>query len=187
MRKDEMGPSKAKAHERIFSLVKQRKGVDEVNMGSLVKTLVAPQKQKGKEKVHEPIVEWDEHIDFHSFESSGDVNSLIALLDAPRQKGGKQALKHAVVDEYLEKQEEEAPKVEKSFKEFLALVDDFRVFVVQQGEATTQNHEIAKLTNYIMEGLSAIGIARSGGCVNATIKVRLPNSFAGKETKTKWL
>jgi hypothetical protein len=77
--------------------------------------------------------------------------------------------------------------VEKSFKEFLALVDDFGVFVVQQGEATTQNHEIAKLMNYIMEGLSAIGIARSGGCVNATIKVRLPNSFAGKETKTKWL
>ncbi len=137
-----MGPSKAKAHERTFSLVKQRKGVDEVNMGSPMKTLVAPQKQKGKEKVPEPIVEWDEHIDFHSSESSRDVNSLIALLDAPRQKGGKQALKRAVVDEFPEKQEEEAPKVEKLFKEFLALVDDFvddfRVFVVQQGEATTK-------------------------------------------------
>jgi hypothetical protein len=35
------------------------------------------------------------------------------------------------VDEFLEKQKEEAPKVDKSFKEFLALVDTFRVFVVQ--------------------------------------------------------
>jgi len=29
--------------------------------------------------------------------------------------------------------------MEKLFKEFLALVDDFHVFVVQQGEVTTQN------------------------------------------------
>jgi hypothetical protein len=31
------------------------------------------------------------------------VNSLIALLDAPRQKGGKQALERLVVDEFFEK------------------------------------------------------------------------------------
>jgi hypothetical protein len=31
----------------------------------------------------------------------------------------------------MEKQEEEAPKVEKSSKEFLALMDAFHVFVVQ--------------------------------------------------------
>jgi hypothetical protein len=35
------------------------------------------------------------------------------------------------VDEYLEKQEQEAPKVEKSSKEFLAFVDTFHVFLVQ--------------------------------------------------------
>jgi hypothetical protein len=34
-------------------------------------------------------------------------------------------------------QEEEAPKVEKLSKEFLAFVDAFHVFVVQQGEAIT--------------------------------------------------
>jgi len=62
-----------------------------VNVGSLVKTPMTPQKQKGKEKNHEPIVKSNEHVDFHSFESSGDVNSLIALSDVPRQKGGKQA------------------------------------------------------------------------------------------------
>ncbi len=43
------------------------------------------------------------------------------------------------MDKYLDKWEEEVPKVEKSSKEFLALVDAFHVFVVQQGEATTQN------------------------------------------------
>jgi hypothetical protein len=37
-RKDEVGPSKAKAHEKTPCLVKQRKGMDEVNVGSLVKT-----------------------------------------------------------------------------------------------------------------------------------------------------
>ncbi len=42
MRKDEAGSSKAKAHERTPSLVKQRKGMDKVNMGSPLKTLVAP-------------------------------------------------------------------------------------------------------------------------------------------------
>jgi hypothetical protein len=39
--------------------------------------------------------------------------------------------------------------------------------------------------NRIVEGLGAIGITPSGGFANATIKARLPNSFARKETKTK--
>jgi len=65
------------------------------------------------------------------------VNSLIAPLGAPRQKGGKQALKHPIADKSLEKQEEEAPRVENLFKEFLAFVDAFHVFVVQQREAIT--------------------------------------------------
>jgi hypothetical protein len=34
MRKDEVGPSKAKAHEITLSLIKQRQGVEEVSMGS---------------------------------------------------------------------------------------------------------------------------------------------------------
>jgi hypothetical protein len=75
--------------------------------------------------------------------------------------------------------------VEKSSKEFLALVDTFYVLVVQQGEATTQNQETTKLMNHITERLGAISIAPSGESAKATIKVRLPNSFAGKETKTK--
>jgi hypothetical protein len=42
MGKDEIGSSKAKAHERTLSLIKQRKGMDEVNVGSLVKTPTTP-------------------------------------------------------------------------------------------------------------------------------------------------
>ncbi len=85
--------------------------IDEIYMGSLVKTPITPQEQKGKEKILKPIVEFDEHVDFHSSKSSGDVNSLIALLGVPRQKGGKQALECLVVDESPKKHEEEAPKV----------------------------------------------------------------------------
>jgi hypothetical protein len=44
MKKDDMGLSKAKAHEKTPSLVKQRKGVDEMNMGSPIKNFAAPQK-----------------------------------------------------------------------------------------------------------------------------------------------
>jgi len=88
-RKDEASPSKARAHARTPSLVKQRKGVDEVSMGSHVKTPTTPQKQKGKEKILELIMESEEHIDFHSLKSNEDVNSLIVALGMPRQKGGK--------------------------------------------------------------------------------------------------
>jgi hypothetical protein len=89
------------------------------------------------------------------------------------------------VEKFPEKWEEEAPKVENSSKEFLVFVDAFRVFVDQQGETTTQNQETTKLMGYITEGLGAIGSAPSGGSTKATIKARLPNSFARKETKTK--
>jgi hypothetical protein len=37
-RKDEVGLSKAKAHEKTPSFIKQRKGVDETNVGSPMKT-----------------------------------------------------------------------------------------------------------------------------------------------------
>jgi hypothetical protein len=57
-------------------------------MGSLTKTLVAPEKHKGKEKVFESIVESDEHINFDSFELTGDVNTFIALLDGPKKERG---------------------------------------------------------------------------------------------------
>lgn len=77
------------------------------------------------------MVELDEHIDFHSSELNGDVNSLIAPLGALRkEKGGKQTLEHSVVDESHEKQEEETSRVEKLSKEFLVLMDAFCVFVV---------------------------------------------------------
>ncbi len=88
-RKDEAGPSKARAHDRTPSLVKQRKGVDEVSVDSPMKTPTTPQKQKGKEKIPEPIMESEQHIDFHSLESNEDVNSLIVALGMPRLKGGK--------------------------------------------------------------------------------------------------
>jgi len=73
-------------------------------MGSLVKTFAALKKYKEKEKVPEPIVDLNKHIDFHSSKSNGDVNSLIIPLNEPtRGKGGKQALKRLEVDESPEK------------------------------------------------------------------------------------
>jgi hypothetical protein len=39
--------------------------------------------------------------------------------------------------------------------------------------------------NHIAKGLGAINSAPSGGSAKATIKVRFPNSFIAKETKTK--
>jgi hypothetical protein len=96
-----------------------------------------------------------------------------------RRKGGKQALEHLVVDKSPKKQNE-GPKVEKSSKEFLALMDTFHVFVVQQGEATTQNQKIAKFMSCIVKGLGAIDSALSGGSTNVTIKVMLLDSFAKK-------
>ncbi len=64
-------------------------------------------------------------------------------------------------------------------------MDVLCVFVVQQGEAMAQNQKIAKLMNHIVEGLGAIDRTPSGGLAKATIKARLLDSFAGKETKTK--
>jgi hypothetical protein len=150
-----------------------------------MRTRTTFQKQKRKEKVLEPIVEFNEHVDFHSSKSSGDVNSLIALLGVPQKKGGKQVLECSIMDEYLEKHEEEASKVEKSSKEFLAFVDAFCVFMVQQVEAMAQNQKIAKLMNFIAKGLGVINSAPSEGFTKATIKARLLASFVRKETKVK--
>jgi hypothetical protein len=44
---------------------------------------------------------------------------------------------------------------------------------------------MTKLMGQIVKRLSAIGGVPSGGSTKVTIKVRLSNSFAGKETKTK--
>jgi hypothetical protein len=53
-----------------------------------------PKKNKRKEKVPKPREESPKHIDFHlSFESSGDVHSLILPLNQlKRGKGGKKVL-----------------------------------------------------------------------------------------------
>ncbi len=67
----------------------------------------------------------DEHVDFHSFELSGNMNFLIPHLGAPRQKGGEQTLERPFMEESLEKKEKETLKVENLSKEFLALMDTF--------------------------------------------------------------
>ncbi len=74
-------------------------------------------------------------------------------------------------------------------KEFLALLDAFWTFMVQQGETIAHNHEKTKLMGQITEGLGAINGVPSGGFAKVTIKARLLDSFARKETKTKrvWL
>jgi hypothetical protein len=57
-------------------------------VGTSIQIPVAPKKNKGKEKVPKPREETLEHIDFHlSFESHGDVHSLILALN--RSKRGK--------------------------------------------------------------------------------------------------
>ncbi len=82
------------------------------------------------------------------------------------------------MDKFLKKQDE-APKVEKSSKEFLVFVDAFHVFVVQQGEAMTRNQKIAKFMSHIAKGLGANGSAPSGGSTKVTIKAML-DSFVRK-------
>jgi hypothetical protein len=84
------------------------------------------------------------------------MNSLTTPLGVPRQKKGKQIFKRLIVDEFL-KTQEGGPRVRSSSKEFLAFVNVFRVFVVQQGEATTHNQKITKLMNHIAKNLGAIG------------------------------
>jgi hypothetical protein len=75
--------------------------------------------------------------------------------------------------------------VEKSSKEFLALVHSFCVFVVQQKKTMTQNQETTKLMNHIVKGLGAINSAPSGGSAKAMINAKLLDPFIRKETKTK--
>jgi glycerophosphoryl diester phosphodiesterase len=137
--KDEVGLNKAKDHERTFSPIKQKKGEDEMSMGSLAKTLVALKKYKGKENFSKPIVESNEHVNLHSFKSSGDVNSLILLLNGPKRgKGGKQALECLQVDELPESRKRKFQRWRNHPRHFW-LLGGFHVFVVQQAEATTQN------------------------------------------------
>ncbi len=50
MGKDEVGLSKARAYERTPSPLKQRKGVDKVNMGSPMKTPQLLKSKRGKKK-----------------------------------------------------------------------------------------------------------------------------------------
>lgn len=130
--RDKASPSIAQAHERTFSLVTQKKGKTKANTGLLMKTLMTPQKNNGKEKVHKPKEGSHEHIDFHF--SNEDVHSLIFLMNQSKRKkrGGKQALERREVDKSPKTQEEASPKeVDKTSKEFLAMLDAFQMFVVQ--------------------------------------------------------
>jgi heme-binding NEAT domain protein len=138
--------NKTKAHEITLSHVTQRRE-QEGNMGSSTKTSMTPEKNKGKEKVLKPKEKLSEHIDFHLFlKLNGEVHSLINLLNGPKiGKGGKHALKYLKVDEFQNMQKEANPKVDQTSKEFLAFLDAFQSFMVQQGETTTQNHEMTKL------------------------------------------
>lgn len=56
------------------------------------------------------------------------------------------------------------------FKEFLALFNTFRAFVVQQGETMSQNNEIAKIMGQILKGLGVIGIVPNGGFVKLDLR-----------------
>jgi hypothetical protein len=56
-----------------------------------------------------------------------------------------------------------------------------------KGKRRHKNQETTKLMNCIVDELSAISDAPSGGSNKTTIKARLSNSFVRKETKTKWV
>jgi hypothetical protein len=100
------------------------------------------------------------------------------------RKASKWALKCLIVEKFPEKQEEDAPKVKNSSKEFLAFVDVLCVCGPTRGNHYTKPGN-NQLMGYIEEGLGTIGSAPSGGSAKVTIKARLRNSFARKETKTK--
>ncbi len=95
------------------------------------------------------------------------------------------------VDKSPKTREEASPKeVNKMSKEFFAILYDFQMFVVQWGEIVAHNNKIAKLLHWIKESLGVINSTWfEWGFAKVTIKVRLLNSFARKETKTKrvWL
>ncbi len=93
------------------------------------KFLMAPKKNKGKEKVHEPSKELLMHVELHSSKKSNNEGDyLLVLLNEPiRGKGGKQALECPNVGKSFKAQEERIhqKKTDKTSKEFLALVDTF--------------------------------------------------------------
>lgn len=93
-------------------------------------------------------------------ESNKVGDSLLVFLNQPmRGKGGKQALECPKVDKTFETQEEKInqKEVDKTSKEFFALLDTFRAFVVWQNKATSQNNEITRFMGQIVEGLNVIG------------------------------
>ncbi len=93
------------------------------------KLLMAPKKDNGKEKVHAPSKELPMHVDLHSSKkSNNDGDYLMLLLNEPiRGKGGKQAPEHTNVGKSFKAQEEgiHQKEMDKTSKEFLALVDTF--------------------------------------------------------------
>lgn len=74
------------------------------------------------------------HVDFNFLEESSKVSdSLLVFFNQPmRGKGGKQALECPKMDKNFETQEEKINQKEadKTSKEFVALLDTFRAFVV---------------------------------------------------------
>jgi hypothetical protein len=96
-------------------------------------------KSKGKEKVPKPKEELPKHVDFHSLsKSNGDGDSLLVLPlnKQGRGKGGKRALKCPQGNKNLKAQEGEVNEmgVDKTSKEFSALLNTFQTFMVQQGK-----------------------------------------------------
>ncbi len=106
----------------------------------LIDTITISKKSKGKEKVPKPREELPKHVDFHLLsKSSGDGDSLLVLPlnKQGRGKRGKQALECPQRDKTLEAQEGEVNQtgVDKTSKEFLALLDTFQTLMVQQRKA----------------------------------------------------
>ncbi len=56
------------------------------------------------------------------------------------------------------------------FKEFLALLNAFRTFVVQQSKTMSQNNEIAKIMGQILKSLGVTGIIPNGVFVNLNLR-----------------
>lgn len=76
-------------------------------------------------------------------------------------------------------------RTDKSSKEFMALLDTFQTFMVQQGEAMTLHNKIAKIKGQIAKGLGVIDVAPNGGSTKVAMKTRLLTPSQGKKTNMK--
>jgi len=187
--RDKASPSKAQVHERTLSLVIQNKGETKANMSSLGKTPMTLSKDNGKKKVHKPREVSHEHIDFHF--SNGDVHSLIFLMNQLKKK---KASRPWNVKKWTNLLRHKRKQVQKRWtkcpRNFWPSLMPSKCLWCNKGKL---QHITTKWPSSWVESqkdwVSSMVRAPSGRSKKVTINLKLLDSFARKETKTKrvWL